>query len=70
MVRAGFGLEIQEAGQPIGSPDCTEAMPGQSVGLALMLGFVVQFVPFSGLGCAWPQLEIQVFLRIAVCSAH
>lgn len=70
MVRSEIGLEIQEDGEPIESPDCTKAMPGHSVGLALMLGFVVQFVPFSGLGCSWPQLEIQVFLRIAVCSAH
>lgn len=55
------------------SPDCTKVMPEPSVDLprlALVLGFVVQFVPFSGLGCAWPQLEIQVLLRIAVCSAH
>lgn len=55
------------------SPDCTKAMPGRSVdlpSLQFMLGFVVQFVPFSGLGCVCPQLEIRLFLRTAVCSAH
>lgn len=59
MVWAEFGQTAH-----LESSDCTKAMPGRSVdlpSLQFMLGFVVQFVPFSGLGCVCPQLEIQLF---------